>query len=71
MPLFCRFSRQKSKSEHHQGTRKESIVTAKKTGSTEQPAKHDLSTHYRPLGLKAVLAAALMVKKPALIKKPA
>ena len=46
-------------------------MTAKKTGSTEQPAKHDLSTHYRPLGLKAVLAAALMVKKPALIKKPA
>ena len=60
-----------SKSEHVQGTRKESIVTSKKTGSVEQTAKHDLSTHYRPLGLKAVLAAALMLKKPALIKKPA
>ncbi len=46
-------------------------MTSKKTGSAEQPAKHDLSAHYRPLGLKAVLAAALMLKKPALIKKPA
>lgn len=47
-------------------------MTSKKTGAAEQPAKQDLSTHYRPLGLKAVLAAALMLnKKPALIKKPA
>ena len=47
-------------------------MTSKKTGASEQPAKHDLSSHYRPLGLKAVLAAALMLKKkPALIKKPA
>jgi hypothetical protein len=35
----------------------------------EQPAKTDLSAHYRPLGLKAVLAAALMLKKPTLAKK--
>ncbi|MGO4354085.1 hypothetical protein AB4Z25_19430 [Rhizobium sp. RAF36] len=46
-------------------------MTSKKTGAAEQPAKQDLSTHYCPLGLKAVLAAALMLKKPALIKKPA
>jgi hypothetical protein len=43
-------------------------VTPKKT-NVEQPAKTDLSAHYRPLGLKAVLAAALMLKKPALAKK--
>jgi hypothetical protein len=46
-------------------------VTSIKTGSAEQARKPDLSTHYRPLGLKAVLAAALMQKsKPALVKKP-
>jgi hypothetical protein len=46
-------------------------VTPTKT-SAEQPAKTDLSAHYRPLGLKAVLAAALMLKsKPALTKKVA
>ena len=46
-------------------------MTPKKT-SVEQPAKSDLSANYRPLGLKAVLAAALMLKsKPPLIKKPA
>jgi hypothetical protein len=45
-------------------------VTSKKTDQAEQAAKPDLSTHYRPLGLKAVLAAALMLKsKPALVKK--
>lgn len=47
-------------------------MTSKKTGAAEQPAKYDLGAHYRPLGLKAVLAAALMLKKkPALVKKPA
>lgn len=29
-------------------------------------ATPDLSTHYRPLGLKAVAAAALMLRKPKL-----
>lgn len=46
-------------------------MTSKKTGA-EQAAKPDLSAHYRPLGLKAVLAAALMLKstpKPTLSKK--
>ncbi|WP_198928660.1 hypothetical protein [Rhizobium sp. AC44/96] len=44
-------------------------MTPKKT-SVEQPAKTDLSANYRPLGLKAVLAAALMLKsKPTLVKK--
>ncbi len=44
-------------------------MTPKKT-SVELPAKTDLSANYRPLGLKAVLAAALMLKsKPALVKK--
>ncbi|WP_337266469.1 hypothetical protein [Oryzifoliimicrobium ureilyticus] len=41
-------------------------MTTKST-STLQAAKPDLSTHYRPLGLKAVLAASMMVKrKPSL-----
>lgn len=32
----------------------------------QQPAKTELADNYRPLGLKAVLAAALMLKrKPA------
>ncbi|CVI58591.1 MULTISPECIES: hypothetical protein [Agrobacterium] len=32
----------------------------------QSPAKPDLNSHYRPLGLKAVAAAALMLKrKPA------
>ncbi|WP_281406427.1 hypothetical protein [Agrobacterium sp. B1(2019)] len=32
----------------------------------QPPAKPDLNSHYRPLGLKAVAAAALMLKrKPA------
>jgi hypothetical protein len=31
---------------------------------TETPAKPDLNSHYRPLGLKAVAAAALMQAKP-------
>ncbi|WP_200950955.1 hypothetical protein [Rhizobium sp. Root1220] len=44
-------------------------MTPKKT-SVEQPAKTDLSANYRPVGLKAVLAAALMLKsKPTLTKK--
>ena len=45
-------------------------MTPKKT-NVEQPVKTDLSAHYRPLGLKAVLAAALMLKKPTLAKKVA
>jgi hypothetical protein len=46
-------------------------VTPKKT-SAEQPQTTDLSANYRPLGLKAVLAAALMLKsKPGLVKKTA
>ncbi len=44
-------------------------MTPKKP-SADQSVKPDLSTNYRPLGLKAVLAAALMVKaKP--VKKMA
>ena len=46
-------------------------MTSKKTGA-EHAAKPDLSAHYRPLGLKAVLAAALMLNskpKPTLAKK--
>ncbi|AJD40665.1 hypothetical protein RGR602_CH01308 [Rhizobium gallicum bv. gallicum R602sp] len=71
MPLFCRFWRQKSRTnKKSREACKESIVTSKKTDQAEQAAKPDLSTHYRPLGLKAVLAAALMLKsKPALVKK--
>lgn len=37
-------------------------MTIKKESTGQQPAKIDLSTHYRPLGLKAVLAAHLMLK---------
>lgn len=39
-----------------------------KQGANHQPAQNDLSAQYRPLGLKAVLAAALMVKPKALKK---
>lgn len=46
-------------------------MTPTKT-SAQQPQATDLSANYRPLGLKAVLAAALMLKsKPALVKKTA
>lgn len=41
-----------------------------KQGATNTPAKTDLSTQYRPLGLKAVLAAAMMLK-PKTLKKSA
>lgn len=34
-------------------------MTEKKT----QPAKQELLNHYRPLGLKAVAAAALMLRR--------
>ncbi|MES5097626.1 hypothetical protein ABUK73_05290 [Agrobacterium sp. BA1120] len=38
------------------------------TKTTEAPAKPDLNSHYRPLGLKAVAAAALMLtRKPAAV----
>ncbi|WP_257791089.1 MULTISPECIES: hypothetical protein [Ciceribacter] len=38
----------------------------KKTSAEGKPATSNLDSHYRPLGLKAVLAAALMLKrKPA------
>lgn len=33
-------------------------------GTSNAQAKPDLSAQYRPLGLKAVLAAALMIKTP-------
>nr|WP_204330129.1 hypothetical protein [Rhizobium phaseoli] len=53
--------------------RKESIVTSKKSLSSEQqPSKPDLSANYRPVGLKAVVAASLMAKnKPGTVKKSA
>lgn len=53
--------------------RKESIVTSKKSSNSEQhPAKPDLSANYRPVGLKAVVAASLMAKnKPGSVKKSA
>lgn len=35
---------------------------------TEAAAKPDLNSHYRPLGLKAVAAAALMQAKPKTVK---
>ena len=46
-------------------------MTSKKTQTTEQKtAKTDLAANYRPLGLKAVAAASLMIKnKPAGVKK--
>ncbi|TCU11054.1 hypothetical protein [Rhizobium sullae] len=45
-------------------------MSSNKTDQAEQAAKPDLSTHYRPVGLKAVLAAALMLKsKPPIVKK--
>lgn len=37
-------------------------MTVKKESAEPKPGKIDLSTHYRPLGLKAVLAAQLMLK---------
>lgn len=43
-------------------------MTSKKTTEQQQTAKSDLATNYRPLGLKAV-AAALMMAKPATVKK--
>lgn len=40
-------------------------MTTEKTAATQQ-SKPNLSDNYRPLGLKAVIAAALMLKrKPA------
>ncbi|WP_272955835.1 hypothetical protein [Agrobacterium larrymoorei] len=33
------------------------------TKKIEAPAKPDLNSHYRPLGLKAVAAAAMMLKR--------
>lgn len=45
-------------------------MTSQKTAAAQpQQPKTDLSTHYRPLALKAVLAAALMLKKSAPLKK--
>lgn len=41
-----------------------------KQGATNKPAMTDLSAQYRPLGLKAVLAAAMMLK-PKTLKKTA
>ena len=41
-----------------------------KQGAAHKPATTDLSAQYRPLGLKAVLAAAMMVK-PKTMKKSA
>lgn len=41
-----------------------------KTAAQPNTAKAELSNNYGPIGLKAVVAAALMVKKPA-VKKPA
>nr|WP_316653424.1 hypothetical protein [uncultured Gellertiella sp.] len=42
-----------------------------KHGAGQDQAKTDLSKQYRPLGLKAVLAAALMVKPQPVQKKTA
>lgn len=44
-------------------------MTDKKTD--EAQAKPDLKSHYRPLGLKAVAAAALMLKRPPVKPKTA
>jgi len=48
-------------------------MTSKKTSTNEQQAaKPDLCANYRPVGLKAVVAASLMAKnKPGSIKKSA
>ncbi|WP_167332665.1 hypothetical protein [Rhizobium freirei] len=47
-------------------------MTQKKEAAAQPQAKIDPSKHYRPLGLKAVLAAHLMLKsKPPLKKKHA
>ncbi|MEZ2129120.1 MULTISPECIES: hypothetical protein [unclassified Sinorhizobium] len=43
----------------------------KESAAPQKPAKIDLSTHYRPLGLKAVLAAHLMLKDKPKQKEPA
>ncbi len=42
----------------------ELIMTQKKDEEAQPQAKIDPSKLYRPLGLKAVLAAHLMLKKP-------
>ncbi|MGV8939528.1 MAG: hypothetical protein ACOH2J_20610 [Allorhizobium sp.] len=42
----------------------------KTNAGAAQPAKPDLKAHYRPIGLKAVVAAALMLKRPP-VKKTA
>jgi hypothetical protein len=36
---------------------------SKEIKKPEQDAKPDMSVHYRPLGLKAVAAAAMMLKR--------
>ncbi|WJH39506.1 hypothetical protein N7E02_22275 [Aliirhizobium terrae] len=36
---------------------------SKETKKPEPEAKQDMSVHYRPLGLKAVAAAAMMLKR--------
>ncbi|WP_164740546.1 hypothetical protein [Rhizobium chutanense] len=48
-------------------------MTSKKSSAGEQQtAKPDLAANYRPVGLKAVVAASLMAKnKPGSIKKSA
>lgn len=44
-------------------------MTQKKDEAAQPQAKIDPSSHYRPLGLKAVLAAHLMLKTKPLKKK--
>ncbi|MDX3927310.1 MAG: hypothetical protein QHC90_16090 [Shinella sp.] len=46
------------------------MSSAKKTETTRAPAP-DLVSQYRPLGLKAVLAAALQIKRSRPLAKPA
>jgi len=47
-------------------------MTSKKTSAIEpQAAKPDLCANYRPVGLKAVVAASLMAKNKPGIKKSA
>lgn len=42
------------------------MVVTIKTEAEQKPANPNLASHYRPIGLKAVIAAALMLKrKPA------
>jgi len=46
---------------------REETDVSSETNKTNIETKLDLSSHYRPLGLKAVAAAAMMLKrKPAL-----